>query len=112
LGKFKQAGISISLDDFGTGYSSLSYLQLLPINCLKIDRSFIKDITTNTSSRAIVEMIVTMARQLGLHIIAEGIEEEEQVILLRELQCFTAQGFYYSKPVPGHEFYAYRKLSS
>ncbi|MCQ4087581.1 bifunctional diguanylate cyclase/phosphodiesterase [Saccharibacillus sp. JS10] len=112
LGKFKQAGISISLDDFGTGYSSLSYLQLLPINCLKIDRSFIKDITTNTSSRAIVEMIVTMARQLGLHIIAEGIEEEEQVILLRELQCFTAQGFYYSKPVPGHELYAYRKMSS
>lgn len=112
LGRFKQAGISVSLDDFGTGYSSLSYLHLLPIDCLKIDRSFIKGITTNENSRAIVEMILTMSRQLGLHIIAEGIEHKEQVELLRDLQCFTAQGFYYSKPVPAGEVFACRKLSS
>jgi len=106
LGRFQNAGISISLDDFGTGYSSLSYLQLLPIDCLKIDRSFIKGITTSENSRAIVEMILTMARQLGLSIVAEGIEQEEQVQLLRDLQCFTAQGFYYSKPVPASEIHA------
>ncbi|MEJ8302925.1 putative bifunctional diguanylate cyclase/phosphodiesterase [Saccharibacillus sacchari] len=112
LARFKQAGISVSLDDFGTGYSSLSYLHLLPIDCLKIDRSFIKGITTNESSRAIVEMILTMSRQLGLHIIAEGIEHKEQVDLLCDLQCFTAQGFYYSKPVPAVEVFSSRKLTS
>lgn len=106
LSRFQEAGISISLDDFGTGYSSLSYLHLLPIDCLKIDRSFIKDITTNESSRAIVEMILTMARQLDLRIVAEGIEHSEQAELLRELQCFIAQGFYYSKPVPASEVFA------
>lgn len=107
LSRFQKAGISISLDDFGTGYSSLSYLHLLPIDCLKIDRSFIKGITTNESSRAIVEMILTMARQLDLRIVAEGIEHAEQVELLRELQCFVAQGFYYSKPVPASEIFAF-----
>ncbi|WP_172253380.1 putative bifunctional diguanylate cyclase/phosphodiesterase [Saccharibacillus deserti] len=106
LGRFKQAGISVSLDDFGTGYSSLSYLHLLPIDCLKIDRSFIKGIATHSNSLAIVEMIVTMARQLGLRIIAEGIEYEEQIEVLRTLQCFTAQGFYYGRPVAAEEFYS------
>ncbi|MDO3412716.1 EAL domain-containing protein [Saccharibacillus sp. CPCC 101409] len=106
LRKFKKVGISVSLDDFGTGYSSLSYLHMLPIDCLKIDRSFIKGITTHENSRTIVEMILTMARQLGLSIIAEGIEYEDQAQLLRELRCFTAQGFHYSKPVPAEEVYA------
>ncbi|GGO00691.1 hypothetical protein GCM10010969_22170 [Saccharibacillus kuerlensis] len=112
LRRLKQAGISISLDDFGTGYSSLSYLHLLPIDCLKIDRSFIKGIAVNEDSRAIVEMILTMARQLNLRIVAEGIEHEEQVELLRELHCFVAQGFYYSKPVAAEEIYIFRQLSS
>lgn len=116
LGRLKQAGISISLDDFGTGYSSLSYLQMLPIDCLKIDRSFIKGIATHANSLAIVEMILSMARQLDLRIIAEGIEHEEQVDLLRSLSCFTAQGFYYGKPVAAEDFYALgfdqRKLGS
>ncbi|NGZ78005.1 putative bifunctional diguanylate cyclase/phosphodiesterase [Saccharibacillus alkalitolerans] len=112
LSRFKQAGIAISLDDFGTGYSSLSYMHLLPIDCLKIDRSFIKDITTNENSRAIVEMILTMARQLELRIVAEGIEYEEQVALLRDLRCFVAQGFYYGKPVPAEEIHVCSDLSS
>lgn len=116
LGRLKQAGISISLDDFGTGYSSLSYLQILPIDCLKIDRSFIRGIATHANSLAIVEMILGMARQLDLRIIAEGIEEEEQVKLLHSLHCFTAQGFYYGKPVAAEDFYAHdpgeRKLGS
>ncbi|OWR31148.1 PAS domain S-box protein [Saccharibacillus sp. O23] len=109
LSRFQQAGISISLDDFGTGYSSLSYLHLLPIDCLKIDRSFIKGITTNENSRAIVEMILTMARQLDLRIVAEGIEYAEQAELLRELQCFTAQGFYYGKPVSASEIFPFEE---
>ncbi|GGD84643.1 putative bifunctional diguanylate cyclase/phosphodiesterase [Paenibacillus nasutitermitis] len=103
LEKLKQAGISVSMDDFGTGYSSLSYLQSLPICCLKIDRSFIRKITTDTDSRAIAEMIISMARQLGLTIVAEGVETKEQVALLRELQCYNVQGFYYSKPVSAEE---------
>ncbi|MNC34064.1 Oxygen sensor protein DosP [compost metagenome] len=87
------------MDDFGTGYSSLSYLQSLPIGCLKIDRTFVRKITTDTDSRAIAEMIISMAKQLGLTIVAEGVETEEQVALLKEIQCYNAQGFYYSKPV-------------
>ncbi|MBW4083707.1 EAL domain-containing protein [Paenibacillus sp. S150] len=99
LNDLRGAGISVSMDDFGTGYSSLGYLQSLPIGCLKIDRSFVRKITTDTDSRAIAEMIISMARQLGLTIVAEGVETEEQVTLLKEIQCYNAQGFYYSKPV-------------
>ncbi|MNO20816.1 Cyclic di-GMP phosphodiesterase Gmr [compost metagenome] len=99
LNDLRRAGISVSMDDFGTGYSSLSYLQSLPIGCLKIDRTFVRKITTDTDSRAIAEMIISMAKQLGLTIVAEGVETEEQVALLKEIQCYNAQGFYYSKPV-------------
>lgn len=99
LDKLKDAGISVSMDDFGTGYSSLSYLHSLPINCLKIDRSFIHKMTTDKDSKAIAEMIISMAKQLGLKIIAEGVETVEQVALLQELQCYNVQGFYYSHPL-------------
>lgn len=100
LDQLKAAGISVSMDDFGTGYSSLSYLHSLPISCLKIDRSFIRKITTDPDSKAIAEMIISMAKQLGLKIIAEGVETSEQVALLQELQCYNVQGFYYSRPLP------------
>ncbi|MGN7762424.1 putative bifunctional diguanylate cyclase/phosphodiesterase [Paenibacillus sp. 22594] len=103
LNDLQGAGISVSMDDFGTGYSSLSYLQSLPIGCLKIDRSFVRKITTDTDSRAIAEMIISMAKQLGLTIVAEGVETVEQVALLKEIQCYNAQGFYYSKPVSADE---------
>ncbi|GGF60085.1 hypothetical protein GCM10010912_01650 [Paenibacillus albidus] len=103
LSDLRQAGISVSMDDFGTGYSSLSYLHSLPIGCLKIDRSFVQKITTDPDSRAIAEMIISMAKQLRLTIVAEGVETEEQVTLLKELQCFNVQGFYYSRPVPAEE---------
>ncbi|MCQ4085745.1 bifunctional diguanylate cyclase/phosphodiesterase [Saccharibacillus sp. JS10] len=99
LDKLKATGISVSMDDFGTGYSSLSYLHSLPINCLKIDRSFIRKITTDKDSKAIAEMIISMAKQLDLKIIAEGVETIEQVALLQELQCYNVQGFYYSRPL-------------
>ncbi|NMO94367.1 putative bifunctional diguanylate cyclase/phosphodiesterase [Paenibacillus lemnae] len=103
LNDLKRAGISVSMDDFGTGYSSLSYLHSLPIQCLKIDRSFIKKLTTDADSRAIAEMIISMARQLNLTIVAEGVETEDQVGLLKELQCFNAQGYFYSKPMPAND---------
>lgn len=103
LCKLKKSGISVSMDDFGTGYSSLSYLHNLPIGCLKIDRSFIRKITVDKDSRAIAEMIISMAKQLGLKIIAEGVETEEQVVLLREWKCYNVQGFYYSRPLPPEE---------
>ncbi|WP_157272832.1 putative bifunctional diguanylate cyclase/phosphodiesterase [Paenibacillus daejeonensis] len=100
LNRLKEAGISVSMDDFGTGYSSLSYLSTLPISCLKIDRSFVRKLASDRDSRAIAELIIGLARQLGLKIVAEGVETSEQVHLLKELQCYNAQGFYYSKPMP------------
>jgi|GEM_PF-1999984 len=99
LEKLKETGISVSMDDFGTGYSSLSYLHSLPINSLKIDRSFIRKMTTDRDSKAIAEMIISMARQLQLKIIAEGVETLEQVSMLQELRCYDVQGFYYSRPL-------------
>ncbi|MFI2857291.1 putative bifunctional diguanylate cyclase/phosphodiesterase [Paenibacillus sp. JSM ZJ436] len=103
LNDLRKAGIAVSMDDFGTGYSSLSYLQSLPIECLKIDRSFINKLTTDKDSRAIAEMIISMARQLNLSIVAEGVETEDQVGLLKEMNCFNAQGYFYSKPMPPEE---------
>ncbi|MDG0791270.1 EAL domain-containing protein [Cohnella ginsengisoli] len=103
LNSLREAGIAVSMDDFGTGYSSLSYLHSLPIECLKIDRSFVRKLTTDPDSRAIAEMIVSMARQLKLDIVAEGVENEEQIRLLKELHCFNVQGYYYSQPIPSDE---------
>jgi diguanylate cyclase (GGDEF)-like protein len=101
--QLRQAGILFALDDFGTGYSSLSYLKQLPINQLKIDRSFIMDITNNPQDRAIAETIIGMSRSLKMDIIAEGVEELSQLEVLQELGCDTYQGFLYSKAVPAAE---------
>jgi diguanylate cyclase (GGDEF)-like protein len=92
-------GIQISMDDFGTGYSSLSYLKLFPIHKLKIDRSFIKDITDNEDDRAIVATIISMAHHLNLNVIAEGVETKEQLSLLMEQGCDDIQGYYFSRPL-------------
>jgi len=93
-------GISISVDDFGTGYSSLNYIARLPINALKIDRSFIADLADRTDSLAIVKSIISLAKALQLLVIAEGVETEEQAMLLRELQCDELQGYYFGRPLP------------
>lgn len=100
LHSLKGLGIQISIDDFGTGYSSLSYLQRMPIDCLKIDRSFIKNIHYSENDKVFVKTIVTMAHTLGLTVIAEGVELEEQFEFLKSLKCEIAQGFLFSKPVP------------
>lgn len=92
-------GIRISLDDFGTGYSSLSYLKLYPINKVKIDRSFIRDITKNQNDKAIVATIIAMAQHLNMEVIAEGIETKDQLDILTANDCHEIQGYYYSKPL-------------
>ncbi|MGN7398404.1 bifunctional diguanylate cyclase/phosphodiesterase [Cytobacillus praedii] len=92
-------GVKVSIDDFGTGYSSLSYLKNLPINTLKIDRSFINNLRVNTSDIAIVKAIITMGHGLAVKVLAEGVETKEQIELLKELKCHYAQGFYIHKPL-------------
>lgn len=96
----KHMGFKLSLDDFGTGYSSLSYLVEFPIDCLKIDQSFIKQICSVSDKQAIVHAIIQMAHRLQMSVIAEGVEQRDQVKLLGEMDCDMIQGYYYSKPVP------------
>jgi diguanylate cyclase (GGDEF)-like protein/PAS domain S-box-containing protein len=96
-------GVSISLDDFGTGYSSLSYLKRFPIDTLKIDKSFITEVTTNPGSEIIVNTIIAMAHSLKLKVIAEGVETEEQLAMLRERGCDQVQGYLFSRPLPYQE---------
>lgn len=99
LEKIRAIGVSIAIDDFGTGYSSLSYLKKLPAHCLKIDRSFVMDIPEDENDVAITEAIIVMANKLGLDIVAEGVENEEQASFLLEKGCQKAQGYYFSKPL-------------
>ncbi|QHW35039.1 EAL domain-containing protein [Paenibacillus rhizovicinus] len=106
LNELAASGIRISLDDFGTGYSSLSYLKLLPIHKLKIDRSFIRDITVNKNDKAIVATIISMAQHLNMDVIAEGIETKEQLDILVDNDCSKIQGYYYSRPLPAGEMEA------
>ena len=103
LKSLKAMGLKLSLDDFGTGYSSLSYLRKLPLDELKIDRSFIMELLENTNSRAIVSAIVFLARSLKLATVAEGIEKKEELAFMRKLGCRQYQGFYFSRPVPSKE---------
>ncbi|MEO0868224.1 MAG: EAL domain-containing protein [Cyanobacteria bacterium J06642_11] len=100
LTQLKHEGLHISLDDFGTGYSSLSYLHRLPIDSLKIDKSFVDHMESVSENEDIVVTIVTLAQRLQLDIVAEGVETLEQARLLRQLQCHYAQGYFFSKPVP------------
>lgn len=100
----KELGISISLDDFGTGFSSLSYLQRFPIDNLKIDRSFIRDIPGNQDSVTLTNTIIAMANALGMSVTAEGVEKAEQMFFLADSGCQQMQGYYFSRPVPAQEF--------
>ena len=100
LETLRSKGVSISLDDFGTGYSSLSYLQNLPITTLKMDRTFVEDITKNTITENLASFIISMAHKLNLEVIAEGVETKLQLDTLKKYNCDKVQGYYYSKPVP------------
>lgn len=104
LRELKDMGIYISIDDFGKGFSSLNYLKNFPIDALKIDRSFVKDISSDPQDKAIVSTIIVLAKNLNLGVIAEGVETREHLIILKQLECTEVQGFLFSKPVPGEEF--------
>lgn len=107
LEELKSLGLSISIDDFGTGYSSLAYLKRFPLNTLKIDRSFIQDIASNSDDREITRAIIAMGQNLGLKVLAEGVETEEQVKLLRDSGCDYIQGYYYGRPLPASQLVPY-----
>lgn len=106
MNRLKEAGFVIQMDDFGSGYSSLNMLRKAPVDVLKIDRFFLDEIMSTERGKIIVETSVRMAKQLGLIVVAEGVETKEQLEFLRGVNCDTAQGFYFSKPVPVDEFEA------
>jgi len=106
LQAIRALGVTIAIDDFGTGFSSLGYLSKLPIDTLKIDRSFIIDMTAGPEGLALVSTIITLAHSLKLKVVGEGVETEEQSRLLRLLGCDEMQGYLFSKPVPGDVFEA------
>src|SRR5579862_7932194 len=103
LQELRKMGTKLSVDDFGKGYSSLSYLRQFPISKLKIDRSFIRNVTVNSDDAAIAATIISMAKSLHLKVIAEGVETEEQMSFLRTQQCDEIQGYYFSEPLPADE---------
>ena len=103
LRQLAKLGVKISIDDFGTGYSSLAYLKKLPINKLKIDKSFVDDMLEDNDSKVIVKTIIDLAKNLHLEVLAEGVENEEQKEFLVQNGCYIIQGFYYSKPLPAKE---------
>ena len=106
LTTFRKAGIQIALDDFGTGYSAMSYLKQFDIDYIKIDQSFISDMASDENDRAIVEAIIAMAHRLGMRVVAEGIENEEQYVLLAAAGCDFGQGYLFARPMPAAQFEA------
>jgi len=104
--RIRDLGVGLCLDDFGTGYSSLNYLRHFPVGCLKIDRSFITDVTTDVSAAAVATSVVAIAHSLGLVAVAEGVETKEQLDFLCHCGCDSFQGFYFSKPLPAEAFAA------
>ena len=99
LNRLKRLNIGLEIDDFGTGYSSLSYLQRLPFDTVKIDRSFVRELGKDAESTELVRTILKLALSLGMTVVAEGVETEDQVQRLRRLGCNQVQGFYFSKPI-------------
>jgi EAL domain-containing protein (putative c-di-GMP-specific phosphodiesterase class I) len=107
IDRLRERGIRMSIDDFGTGYSSLSYLKRFKVHRLKIDQAFVQNVCEDPEDRAIVGAIISLANSLGLKTIAEGVETEAQLTLLREQGCNEVQGFYFSKALPADQFEAF-----
>jgi len=104
LREFRRMGVHLAIDDFGTGYSSLSSLKHFPVDTIKIDRSFISEIPRNNEDAGITEAIIAMGKTLGMTVVAEGVETEEQLNFLRSHACDEMQGYYFSKPVEKDAF--------
>ena len=109
LTTLKRMGVSIAIDDFGTGYSSLNYLKRFPIDILKVDRSFVTDISKEQNDRAVIVSIIALAHNLNLKVVAEGVETREELEFLKAHNCDIIQGYYFAKPIPLHEFAAFLK---
>ncbi|MCF6340234.1 MAG: EAL domain-containing protein [Sulfurimonas sp.] len=109
LNELKNIGVSLAIDDFGTGYSSLSYLKQFPLHTIKIDKSFISNITTNDNDKIITKTIILMAHSLNFSTVAKGVEIKEHADLLKEMGCEQLQGYYFSKPIQKNEFYDFLK---
>ncbi|MEO8033684.1 MAG: EAL domain-containing protein [Acidobacteriota bacterium] len=112
LRALRAIGVAISIDDFGMGYSSLNYLKRFPINSVKIDREFVRDMATNSGDAAIVAAVIGIARSLRLRVVAEGVETEEQMLFLQDRKCDEAQGFYFGRPIASHELTRVMDLDS
>jgi EAL domain-containing protein (putative c-di-GMP-specific phosphodiesterase class I) len=104
LKELKDIGVLLALDDFGTGYSSLSHLKRFPIDALKIDQSFVHDLTTGEDDASIVTAMIGLGKSLHMRVVAEGVETREQLAILQEYGCPQGQGYYFSRPVPAVEF--------
>jgi EAL domain-containing protein (putative c-di-GMP-specific phosphodiesterase class I) len=104
LNEIKKMGVRLAIDDFGVGYSSLTHLKRFPIDTLKVDRSFIRDLPEDAEDKAITEAIIAMGRSLSLTVVAEGVETEEQQNFLRGLECDEMQGYHFSKPIAADAF--------
>jgi len=106
LRAFHESGLRIAVDDFGTGYSSMSYLKSFPLDLIKIDRSFVRDLSNDATDEAIVRAIIAMGKALGVNILAEGVEDQRQRQILLDAGCMLAQGYYYSKPMPADQVWS------
>jgi EAL domain-containing protein (putative c-di-GMP-specific phosphodiesterase class I) len=104
LTEIKKMGARLAIDDFGVGYSSLTHLKRFPIDTLKVDRSFIRDLPQDLEDKAITEAIIAMGKSLNLTVVAEGVETQEQQTFLQDHACDEMQGFFFSKPIPGDAF--------
>jgi EAL domain-containing protein (putative c-di-GMP-specific phosphodiesterase class I) len=104
LSAIKELGVQLALDDFGTGYSSLSYMRRFPIDTLKVDRSFVRDLTMDASDASVVSAVINMGKSLHMRVVAEGVEAPDQLAFLKEHGCSEAQGYYFSRPLKAPEF--------
>jgi EAL domain-containing protein (putative c-di-GMP-specific phosphodiesterase class I) len=103
LNMLSRMGIKLSIDDFGTGFSSMAQLKKMPVNEIKIDKAFVLELATNKEDQVMVKTLIALAKNLGLSTVAEGVENEDSVVLLRNMGCSTAQGFHLSRPLPAKD---------